>query len=316
MVLLLTLACVENAVVKVGEDAPAPFDEGTTPTEIPTDTTVPTTPPEPVAPTVDIVSPEGAVPGCTAATLVGVVTDDAPLVELSVQWLRDGIPYAYAVPDADGRVTLEVEAVAAEWRLTAVDLDGLRGEDTLALVVDGFDAATWDLAPVWERSAMDDRVLATGTGTCMADALRLATAPTGVWDDGVYTPPTSAADGTAAGRSWASWDQVGTDCHLFRLRVQIPSCPFTAVHLQSPWYVGIPINDNLYVYAGGVEIARDGTGYGVGYGGPAEVDTYLMDPVDVPASVLTPGAENEILLVTEEYAAWGGLGYMDVSLVP
>lgn len=319
MIALFVAACVENAVLKLDSDGPPAFDSGTTPVDTatettPTDTT--TTPPPRVAPLVDITSPEGPVPGCVPVQLQGVVSDDGPVADLSVQWFRDGVPDAYAVPGDDGRVTLDVAPEAAAWELRAVDTDGLTGADRLDLEVEGFDPATWDLAATWERSAMDDRVSAAGIGACLADAAALPTSTSLVWDDGVYTPSASAADGITAGRSWASWDQVGTDCHLFRLRVQIPTCPFTELRVSSPWYEGVPINDNLYVLVGGVELVRDGTSYGVGYGGPAEVDTYLMEPVRVPSGWLTPGTENEILFVTEEYAAWGGMGMLEAELVP
>jgi hypothetical protein len=191
--------------------------------------------------------------------------------------------------------------------------------DVVAGEVEGcpadYDPLTWDLAPTWERSGVADRIVTGAVGDCIADALLLPTDPADVWDDGVYTPPAWAADGLAHGRSWASWDQWGVDCHLFRMTIDVPSCPFSSIRLSSPWYAGIPANDNLYVYINNTAVWYGGTSYGVPRGGPLEVDTYLNPILDFPARFFEPGA-NELLIVAEEYAAWGGLGYVEPILVP
>ena len=159
--------------------------------------------------------------------------------------------------------------------------------------------------------------MSSSVGACVADAILLSTTPGSVWDSGTWTPASSATEGTAAGRTWASWDQVGAvDCHLFRLTVTLPACGFDAVRLSSPWFEGVPINDNLYVVVGGTTAWYGGTSYGGASGtGPAEVDYWMAGTIaDLDRSLFVEG-ENEILVVTEEYASWGGLGYLEASLV-
>ncbi len=232
-----------------------------------------------------------------------------------------------ATADASGTATaswaLPPSALPGDtWWIQAVYVDAvgavLSQVETVVVEDDGcwdFVPRDWDFAATWERSEIGARVVGDTVGACVGDALMLPTDAAVVWDDGTYTPPSSAADGLADGRSWASWDQVGVDCHLFRLTLEIPECPFGAVALRSPWYRGVPINDNFYVVIDNAIVAVDGTSYGVGYGGPLEVDTYLADPSEIDASWFEPGT-NEILIVTEEYASWGGLGFVEPRLVP
>ncbi len=173
---------------------------------------------------------------------------------------------------------------------------------------------TWDLNPTWLRSELASRVTVGAVGACMGVALARPMLNPVVWDDGDFTPVGWFEDGIANGRSWASWDQVGVDCHHFQVAIEVPSCPFTSVVFKSPWFEGIPINDNLYVYVGSKELYRAGTSYGFDYGGPMEVDTYLIPQVEILEADLVPGT-NLIDFVVEEYASWGGLGFVEPEVV-
>lgn len=316
--MVLLLACsVENGIS--GEkDRPRGFDTSDT-FSLPVDTESQgetDTPSQ--APTALITAPEpGAlIEGCDGVELVGVVQDgDTPVDQLVATWSADGTVLWTGLPEADGTTRLAWDPGDGAWAVTldVVDPTGLTGQDSR-----GFTLAPPSTTPAftWSRSAMEDRVAATTTGTCIADALALPTDPAWVWDSGDYTPAVSAADGLAAGRTWASWDQVNTvDCHLIELEVTVPECgDFGALQIASPWYSGIPINDNVYVVVDGVVVLQSGTTLGAGHGGPAETDTWMAEGAEIPVVALSPGV-NVVQFVVEEYASWGGLGYLEPRLV-
>lgn len=232
--------------------------------------------------------------GNGVADAAGVATVTVPwpptLVPSTSLWLQAAVP----VPPGPAVLSQVVEVVIS---------DGCENLEA------------WDLHATWARSEVASRVVAAAVGVCIPAAIGLpVTAPT-VWDDGDDTPPGWFEDGLAAGRSWASWDQVGVDCHHFQLVIDVPACPYDEIVVDSPWFEGVPINDNLYVMVDGVERYRAGTSYAFGYGGPMEVDTYLTEPIRLRPDWLTPGV-NTIDIVVEEYAAWGGLGFLEAVLIP
>ena len=180
------------------------------------------------------------------------------------------------------------------------------------------DGESWNLEPRWERSAMADRIQTDTLGACMGAASVLETFPDMVWDSGTYTPDDRRDEGLSAARSWASWDQLAAvDCHLFSLTIELPACGWSGVELTSPWFGGVPINDNLYVLVDGVLVWEGGTSYGIVNGdGPAETDGWLESPIEaLPATLLGSGVVT-IDLVVEEHEQWGGMGFIEPVLVP
>lgn len=219
----------------------------------------------------------------------------------------------FGAPEPDGSTRLDWSPPDGQWDLTlsVVDPDDLSGQDTLSFQF----SADLSLSYRWARSAMDARVGAESLGTCTAAALALPTEAAEVWDDGVYTPAEYAADGLAAGRHWASWDQVNpVDCHLFQLTVEVPACPAaSSLRLVSPWFDGAPINDDVYVYVDGVAVLSAGTSLGAAQNGPMETASWMAEPLDIPLTLLSPGT-HVLDLVVQEYAGWGGLGYLEPTL--
>ncbi len=312
------LACSDQGLnaEKVALDA---VDTGST-SDPPDDTAqADSSAPDNLVPRAEITSPEPGVPvnDCDGVTLRGKVGggDGA----LAVTWFGNGIAVWTGSPESDGTSSLfwTPATGATTWRLEAADTDGDIGADERSVDWAPPTSEGWDLNAQWERSAMADRVAGASIGSCIGDAIALPTSPAWVWDSGDYTPPGSATEGTAAGRIWASWDQVNSiDCHFFRLTVDVPACGFTAIRLSSPWFLGVPINDNVYIVVDGATIWSGGTTLGGGGGGPAEVDYWMAGTIaDLDASLFTVGS-NEIDIVTEEYASWGGLGYLEPTLVP
>lgn len=318
--MILLVGCSEQDLVAV-HDGPSAFDTGNA---LPRDTATEDTslpPPRDKVPWAQILEPEPGVPveGCAGLSLLGQVGGgDGALV---ATFYADGVPMVTGAPDADGFFRYDATTVATgtiAWTLEVADEDGDVARDAREVTWNPSTPEGWDLDVRWERSAMADRVMAGSMGECLGAALALPTDGGWVWDSGDYTPAGWEVDGLAAGRTWASWDQAGSvDCHLFRLTVTLPECPYSAVRIASPWFTGVPINDNLYIFVDGVEAWRSGTSYdGVSGAGPREVDTWMGGTIpDLPAEFFVPG-EQEILLVTEEYASWGGLGYLEATLLP
>lgn len=312
-------ACAVENALSDKDGVTEPFDSGTAPT-FPTETDSDSDGVTIVAlpPVATITAPEygATVESCEGVTLTGVVTDpDTPTDQLLATWSADGRILASGTPAADGTTSVPWDPGDGAWEvtLTVEDPGGLTDVDSLP-----FDLTVPDGSPTfsWARSAMADRVAATTTGACVPEALALPTDPSWVWDSGDYTPAASAADGLAAGRVWASWDQVNTvDCHLLELTVEVPTCgDYGALQIASPWYDGIPINDNVYVVVDGVIVLQSGTTLGAGHGGPAETDTWMAEGAEIPIVSLSPGT-NVVQFVVEEYASWGGLGYLEPTLV-
>ncbi|MFZ5478025.1 MAG: hypothetical protein ACOZNI_14720 [Myxococcota bacterium] len=321
MTLPLLLACTPENEIRMKEDDPGePGDTAVDP-PVDTDTGEPPdsgTPPPPSAPVATIVSPDAgeAVESCDGLVLAGEVGDaDTPTDQLVVTWSSGGTVLWTGLPEADGTTTLAWDPGDGEWDVTleVSDPGGLTGSATRAFSL-GAPSATPTFT--WARSPMADRVAASSVGTCIAAAIALPTDPSWVWDSGDYTPTSSAEDGWASGRTWASWDQVNAvDCHLIELTVEVPDCgEYGALRIASPWYSGMPINDNLYVVVDGSVVYTSGTSYGAGHGGPAETDTWMAEGVEIPLVSLSPGT-NTVQLVVEEIASWGGLGYLEPTLV-
>jgi hypothetical protein len=317
--MLFLLACGTENDIKTTEedpsglfdtgDPPPPEDSATEPMDSEPDTREP--------PWATIVSPDpgATIDGCDGVELSGQVGDpDGDVADLVVTWYANGVALWFGPPEADGATTLDWDPGDGDWDLTleVLDADGLTGSDAHSFT---YTQASATPTFTWTRSAMDERVSASSVGTCMADALALPTYPDDVWDNGTYTPASNSADGLAAGRMWASWDQVYTvDCHLFQLTVEVPDCAeYSTLRLDNPWYDGIPINDDVYVYVDGVQLLAAGTQLGAGHAGPAETDTWMAEAVEIPLVSLSPGT-NVIDVVVEEIASWGGLGYLEPSL--
>ena len=318
--MLFLLACSDTALIDVNGDKSVPVDSAETDAP-PVDTASTETGGGPgnLLPWAQITSPEAGatVEGCGGLTLTGEVGGgDGALV---VTWYGNGVALWTGAPESNGTTSISWEPADGTWTwaLAVSDADGDLGSDERDVTYAPFSAASWDPMESWERSRMDDRVIAAGVGACTGETIGLPTYADNVWDSGTYTPASSAVDGSAAGRTWASWNQVGTvDCHLFRLTVTLPSCGYSAVRLSSPWFAGVPINDNLYVIVGGSTIWYGGTSYAGAPGtGPAEVDYWMAGSIaDLDAALFVQG-ENDILIVTEEYASWGGMGFLEVQLV-
>lgn len=276
------------------------------------------TAPTPSAPLAVIDAPEAGatIEGCTGTTLVGRVSDDdTPADQLIATWTGDGAILWSGPPEADGTTSVDWDPGDGDHVvvLDVVDTTSLSGTDNRA-----FTLAPPSATPTftWSRSAMDDRVGTEEVGTCIAAALALPTSTSWVWDNGDYSPPDATAEALAAGRSWASWDQVySIDCHLFELEVEVPECgDYGALQVASPWFDGIPINDNIYVVVDGAVVLQAGTDYGAGRGGPVEVDYWLAEHVEIPLISLSPGT-NIVDFVVEERVVSGGLGYLEPQLV-
>ncbi|MDP6934592.1 MAG: hypothetical protein QGG40_16840, partial [Myxococcota bacterium] len=125
-------------------------------------------------------------------------------------------------------------------------------------------------------------------------------------------------EAVADGRRWASWDQEGeVDCHHLALTIELPPCDWSALRLSSPWMDGVAINDNLYVLVDGETIWTGGTSYGLTNGdGPIETGGWMASQITLlPAELLGEGLVT-IDLVVEEREEWGGMGYIEPSLVP
>jgi len=326
LLVLLTACAIDNSVVSdksspggFDTGSPPPFDTGTTDTD-PADTGEGSgTGPGPQPPTATFLTPtaDELVQSCDGATLTGIVSDpDNSVDELTVTWKAGDQVIWVGIPDADGTTHVDWNPGDGTFDVTlsVVDPTGLSGADAHAFSV----AAPTTPAFTWSRSRMADRIVTPTVGTCIGAALALPTYTDWVWDDGDYTPAASAADGHASGRHWASWALgVGdpVDCHLFELEVDVPTCgDYTTLRLSSPWYDGVPINDNIYVYKDGVQITVNGTSYdSVHTGGPPETDSWIAPHVELPTIELSPGL-NRIQIVAEEYAGWGGFGYLEPSL--
>ena len=165
---------------------------------------------------------------------------------------------------------------------------------------------------------MVDRVQVESIGTCVAAAVALPTYPGSVWDTGSYTPSDLALEGTDAGRIWASWDQEGeVDCHHLTLTLELPPCEWSALQLSSPWFEGVPINDNVYLVVDGAPVWTGGTDYGLtNGGGPSETGGWLAgEIIQISAELLGEGLQT-LDFVVEEREEWGGMGFIEPSLVP
>ncbi|MFZ5477592.1 MAG: hypothetical protein ACOZNI_12520 [Myxococcota bacterium] len=271
---------------------------------------------QPGGPWARIVSPS---PGETRETCDGVTIDvqvgddDTPVGELALTVRGGGDVLWAGAPAADGSVSVPWDPGYGEKsiRVDVADPTGLTAEATATFTLTEPSATP---TFTWARSPMSSRVGATAVGACVADALALPTSTSNVWDTGDHTPD-SAETGRDAGRTWASWDQRHTvDCHLVELTVEIPSCgDYGALRIASPWFDGMPINDNIYVMFDGAVILTSGTSYDAGREGPAETDLWLAEAVEIPLMDLEPGT-NTVQIVVEEYDTWGGLGYLEPSL--
>jgi len=173
----------------------------------------------------------------------------------------------------------------------------------------------------WSRSPEADTLEASGIGQRIQDGLALPASATDVWDNGTYTP-TGNKERVPQGVEWASWPQKFTvDVRHFQAIFTLPidfNPPSTSGVLRSPDYSNdiVPINDNLYVFVNGVEQFRGGTSYGAPNAWPFfanETDGwYIPDGIRLVNGF--QAGLNVIDIVTEERAAWGGLGRLQLLL--
>ncbi|MEK7277312.1 MAG: IS21 family transposase, partial [Chloroflexota bacterium] len=153
-----------------------------------------------------------------------------------------------------------------------------------------------DLA--WERSRESDTFNGGAIGAGVSAGLQLPTYPENVWDQG----------------TWAYWPQrTAVDIRHFKATFTFPvglDPATTQLKLYYPYYPSdaIPINDNLYVYVNGVHQFTGGTSYNAG-----RCCGFPTDGWYIPDGVTLTGFQadtNTIDIITEEYANWGGLGYL------
>ncbi len=184
-------------------------------------------------------------------------------------------------------------------------------------------SSTYSVPLIWARSIESDTISSSGIGvtTSLSAALQLATYPQNVWDNGTWTPAGNK-NAVPPGYQWASWSQkYGVDVRHFKATFTFPSeiDPTTAVGvIYDPYYVpdSIPINDNLYIYVNGVRTWHGGTSYGASRAWDFAYETdgwYIPNGASVNGFIT---GTNVIDVLTEEYATWGGLGYLELRFGP
>ncbi|MCL6592063.1 MAG: carbohydrate binding domain-containing protein [Firmicutes bacterium] len=123
---------------------------------------------------------------------------------------------------------------------------------------------------------------------------------------------TNVWDGPKFYRS-AYWEHYGGVTQWwFKARVFVP-LGTTSVIMRDPYKSGgiIPINDDLYVYVNGKYMGARHAGGARNMSMCPESDGWYDSPLNLSSAPWIQGAWNDVGILVEEIAYWGGMGYLE-----